>query len=562
MRIDLILLDAPPSNVPFHWSLGEVHHAALQTLSLVELTRRVTAAARAAAVLYWDAALGAPDPQTVMRTAALPGTLWHAGLRLGTGGQPRIIDHILPLWMLNADPDAGIETTSWRLSLRACLIPTAALRHLGGIHAGFETPTAAALDLGFRAVSAGMVPRHIPSLLPSGITAAGREPHDLPLEDELLFARRNFKTWQYFWGALRIFSAGSQRVSALKPILATLRSASGSAVTPYPHPEMSSQTDAFSAAPSARITVLIPTIDRYPYLRTLLAQFRTQTLPPHEIIIVDQTEPERRDSKLVADFPDLPIRLFVMDQAGQCRSRNLGLQESTGDYIMFLDDDVEIPPDLLEKHLENLQRFRADVSSGSVFEPPQTPQECQKDRIRASDVFPTNITLIRREILKNSGLFDLAFDHRSRADHDLGTRIYLSGGVMMMDERTPILHHHAPRGGLRTHGARVVTGVSSRRSIFQRNLITASSHYIGLRYFSEAHTREQALLSVLMTTRSEGNFAMKLIRLLVAVIQFVDTRKKLNANLREAKAMMAEYPQIPVLKRGPDGGFRSEDQSE
>ncbi len=85
-------------------------------------------------------------------------------------------------------------------------------------------------------------------------------------------------------------------------------------------------------------------------------------------------------------------------------------------------------------------------------------------------MFPTNNTMLRRSALERSGLFDLAFDRGSRADHDLGMRLHLAGAALVYDPDVEVYHHHAPIGGLRTHGARTVTRASARRSLTQRNL--------------------------------------------------------------------------------------------
>ena len=42
--------------------------------------------------------------------------------------------------------------------------------------------------------------------------------------------------------------------------------------------------------------------------------------------------------------------------------------------------------------------------------------------------------MIRKSLLQDSGLFDLAYDRGQRADHDLGMRLYLNGAFMV---RTP-----------------------------------------------------------------------------------------------------------------------------
>ena len=69
------------------------------------------------------------------------------------------------------------------------------------------------------------------------------------------------------------------------------------------------------------MTVLIPTIDRYPYLEVLLENLRTQTVRPVEIIVVDQTRPERRRTDLADRFTDLPLRIIYQVPGRRRRGR-------------------------------------------------------------------------------------------------------------------------------------------------------------------------------------------------------------------------------------------------
>ena len=38
------------------------------------------------------------------------------------------------------------------------------------------------------------------------------------------------------------------------------------------------------------------------------------------------------------------------------------------EFILLLDDDIELQPDLIEKHLYNLARFQTNVSNGVLKE--------------------------------------------------------------------------------------------------------------------------------------------------------------------------------------------------
>ena len=132
VKVDLVWLGT--AQKPEAWALGEVHIIEAQPRLIAALIDQMLTATSADAWLFWHSRLGTPNAKKIARAYALPGNVWHAGLRLGMGGAPGIIDFISGTWMLNRDPDEEVESTSWRLSLEACLIPTDVLRQMGGPH--------------------------------------------------------------------------------------------------------------------------------------------------------------------------------------------------------------------------------------------------------------------------------------------------------------------------------------------------------------------------------------------------------------------------------------------
>jgi glycosyltransferase involved in cell wall biosynthesis len=497
---------------------------------------------RADAWLLWDSALSPPDAARITELLAQPGDIWHAGLSLGLAGAPAIIDFIAPVWTFNRDPEPRVEATSWRVSLRACLVRTSVLRW-SAPRPDFDSLDGAALEWGHRCIARGALPRHVPSLIP-GMTLTPAS--GLTLADQLRFARLRFGAKWSVWAALRAAFTGYARFEDLAEAYVSAR---GLASSPLGDPYQ--QPSAERRAPRLAVTVLIPTLDRYDYLRKILTQLRTQTVRAAEVIVVDQTPVDRRDSQLADEFADLALTVITLDRSGQCTARNAGLLRARGDAILFIDDDDEVASDLIERHLEHLARSGGEVSSGVAHEPSSGPLPVAFRIARAADVFPTNNTLARRSALARSGLFDLAYDHGARADGDLGMRVYLSGAVMTLDPAISVLHHHAPRGGLRVHGARVVTYASSRRRLTHRQLPEVTELYRSLRYFSDVQVREAIVQSALGTLSSHGGNAQRTAKLLLGVLMMPQTLWRIRRRLAAARAMLATYPQIPALPAHP-----------
>ncbi len=524
------------------WSLGKVWQVLPTPSAVFEFLEERLPASNAEAWLFWDSDLEFPTAEIVQALLQQPHDLWHAGLLLGVKAQPGLIDFVHPTWMFNRDADPLVESTSWRLSLRACLIRTSALQRLGWVRPEFATLECAALEMGHRYIAHGALMRHVPHLL-TGYTDRGTA--NLSFEDELRFCFYRFGRFWTQYAALRaIFSryATLGKVAAARKVFRERQSQQPSPLT---HERLTLVRH--TSFKSARVSVLIPTLDRYSYLRVLLNQLRCQTIPAHEIIIVDQTSRERRELLLAEDFGDLPLRMIYQDEPGQCSSRNAGLQAATGDYILFVDDDDEVPPSLIESHLKNLENYCADVSSG-VAEEVGAPPERVIPMTRASDVFPTNNTLIRRGVLLQSGLFDLAYNRGQRADGDLGMRVYLSGASMILDSSISVLHHHAPSGGLRVHKARAITYASSRQSITQRQVSSATDIYLAMRYFSPRQKWEMLWHGTLGTFSVRGSAWKKLLKIVVSTICLPHTLRQIRVRLVQAKKMLRAFPQIPALR--------------
>jgi hypothetical protein len=539
MKTDLFWLSE--GEVPPRWTPGRVIVCGRDPASVADAIR-THREDLARLVLFWDAALGAPDPGAVVAATALPGDVWHAGLRLGMGGLPSVIDYVDPVWRFNRDPDpdgaGGKVATSWRLSLRACLARRSVVEQLGGPDPRFESLAAAGLELGHRWIQSGALMRHVPSLVGDRTD----EPPALSLADEFRFLRCRYGRLWTGWSAWRAARIGRGLGASWAAARAAGRDPEPAGVPAYrrdPRPA--------GDVPDLRVSVLIPTLDRYPHLFALLDQLRDQTVPPHEIVVVDQTEEAQRRPAWPEAFADLPLRVIWRDQAGQCSSRNAGLLALTGDAVLFLDDDDEVEADLIERHLAFLAAVGADASCGVAEEVGAGALPHAFTYVRDSDVFPTNNSLLLREALAASGLFDLAYERGERADGDLGMRLYLGGCLLALNPGASVVHLHAPRGGLRQHNARVVTYSGSRASLRQRHLLAPTEGYLWQRYFTPRQVHEALLIRTVGTLRG-GTGLRRLGRAALMTLMLPDTWRRNRERLAQGGALFKDHPTIPSLQ--------------
>lgn len=119
------------------------------------------------------------------------------------------------------------------------------------------------------------------------------------------------------------------------------------------------------------VSVVIPTCNRADLLEQTLQCFRQQTYRPIEIIVVDDgAEDETRQTikRLQAAWAnDIPLHYCAQQRQGAPAARNRGALESSGEFIVFMDDDDLASDDFLQSRVEALQRSepRANLAYGS-----------------------------------------------------------------------------------------------------------------------------------------------------------------------------------------------------
>ena len=112
-----------------------------------------------------------------------------------------------------------------------------------------------------------------------------------------------------------------------------------------------------------QISVLIPTYRRTSDLTRCLHALERQLRPPDDVILVVRTSDEETSSFLETHRFDLPLRQVPVDEGGQVKALNAGLDAASGDIVMITDDDT-----MPHAHwiLKAEQHFLVDPTLGGV----------------------------------------------------------------------------------------------------------------------------------------------------------------------------------------------------
>jgi glycosyltransferase involved in cell wall biosynthesis len=113
------------------------------------------------------------------------------------------------------------------------------------------------------------------------------------------------------------------------------------------------------------ISVVVITRDRPRDLEVCLRSVLASTYSNFELVVVDQGSTAAA-AELVADLArtDARIRRVPDTGRGAARARNIGTRATSGDIVVFTDDDVQVAPDWLDCIVSSL---RADPGAGMAF---------------------------------------------------------------------------------------------------------------------------------------------------------------------------------------------------
>lgn len=128
----------------------------------------------------------------------------------------------------------------------------------------------------------------------------------------------------------------------------------------------------------ANISVVIPSYNRSKILLETLDQLFNQTIRAQELLVVDQTRYDELDAQarsLQQLNDEGKIRWLRLSKPSIPAAMNKGLLESISARVLFLDDDIQIGTDFIEKHQYVIDQFKALAHVGQIVQPWQKPNQ-------------------------------------------------------------------------------------------------------------------------------------------------------------------------------------------
>ena len=224
-------------------------------------------------------------------------------------------------------------------------------------------------------------------------------------------------------------------------------------------------------------SVVVPVYNRSELVRRALDSVLSQTLPPREVIVVDDGSTDDTAEKLRSEY-SASVAVISQKHAGVSYARNKGISACSQEWIAFLDSDDEWCPDKLEKQAEflvknvdylvchcdeiwirrkvrvNPKKYHAK-SGGWIF--PRCLPLC---------VISPSAVVINRAVFSDVGMFDEQMPVCE--DYDLWLRITARYPVGFVNEQLVIKH-----GGHEDQLSQVYPAMDRFRIVALLNLLDA-----------------------------------------------------------------------------------------
>jgi glycosyltransferase involved in cell wall biosynthesis len=121
------------------------------------------------------------------------------------------------------------------------------------------------------------------------------------------------------------------------------------------------------------ISVVIPTRDRPDHIGKCVESVLANDGVAFDLTVVDQSETSHTASEIKRFRDDPRFRYIASATRGVSAARNVGVQQTTGDVVVFTDDDCRVPLDWLSQIRDALAAEDAGVLYGRVDLPEDRP---------------------------------------------------------------------------------------------------------------------------------------------------------------------------------------------
>ena len=191
------------------------------------------------------------------------------------------------------------------------------------------------------------------------------------------------------------------------------------------------------------VSIIMPAYNAEKTIVESIESVLRQTYRNWELIVVNDGSKDST-SEVVLAINDERVRLIEQENGGVANARNNGINNSTGEYIAFLDSDDLWVEEKLERQLGTIEGGEHKMCFAKTWcfrENSNQTSDCfvnvsldfdDRDKILIYDFIPILTVLLAKDVLDEVGYFDETL--RGVEDWDLWIRVLQKYDVVYLDE--------------------------------------------------------------------------------------------------------------------------------
>lgn len=109
------------------------------------------------------------------------------------------------------------------------------------------------------------------------------------------------------------------------------------------------------------VSVIIPNYNGMAYLDGVLSTLEKQTLRNYEVILVDNGSDDGSCAFVASHYPWVHM-IELSENFGFCKAVNEGIRQARSNYVLLLNNDIEVEADFLEEMVSALRRHKKAFS--------------------------------------------------------------------------------------------------------------------------------------------------------------------------------------------------------
>lgn len=199
-----------------------------------------------------------------------------------------------------------------------------------------------------------------------------------------------------------------------------------------------------------KATIQLCTYNRAGLLERVLAACFEQTVRDYEVVLVDDGSKDETPAVIERAKAAAPVPFVAISQAnaGLAKARNAGLRRTSGERIIFIDDDVLPMPNFVAEHLRSHERYPGAIVRGAVINTESfdalPPPIWSPANYSGNYFWTSNVSVSRARLDAAGGFFEESFAEYGWEDIELGLRLR-AAGTRSVFNRLAVAFHYKPR---------------------------------------------------------------------------------------------------------------------